>query len=120
MSQAQVPQPISSIPARWGAFTGPQLAWLAAGALPGYVVLRLGLPLWAAVLLAVPVLGTAAALAFGRREGRPLDAWAGDWLAYQGQPHELVHPAAAPSQGWRDVPRERVPAPAPSLPWSPP
>ncbi|MGH7608993.1 MAG: PrgI family protein [Candidatus Dormibacteria bacterium] len=130
MSQVQVHQPISHIPARWGAFTAPQLAWIAIGCVPGYVLLRLGLATWLVGMLAAPALVGALLLAFGRREGRPLDSWVGDWLVYQWQPHRLCHPAlagapsAAPYQR-RQTSASPSPLPAPlaldaSLPWSPP
>jgi hypothetical protein len=90
--QAEIPQPISGTPTRWGAFTAPQLAWIAVGVALPYLLLRchLGVPLL--LILSTPWLATALVLAFGRYEGRRLDAWTTDWLAFLFQPHRLQHP----------------------------
>ncbi|HEY6537641.1 MAG TPA: PrgI family protein [Candidatus Dormibacteraeota bacterium] len=93
MTQAEVPQPISGIPMRWGGLTGQQLGWFGIGAILPYLLLRLRVPPELALLLSGPWIGTAVTLAFGRREGRRLDAWISDWIWFQTQPHRLLHPA---------------------------
>ncbi|MGH7639840.1 MAG: PrgI family mobile element protein [Candidatus Dormibacteria bacterium] len=92
--QAEVPQPISAVPLRWGGFTGRQLAWLAAGAALPYILLRAHLGLAPALGLPAPWMGAALALAYGRHEGRQLDAWVGDWIRFQLGPRRLAHPGA--------------------------
>ncbi|MGH7667469.1 MAG: PrgI family mobile element protein [Candidatus Dormibacteria bacterium] len=94
--QAEVPQPISAVPLRWGGFTSRQLAWVGAGALLPYLLLRAHLAMELALALAAPWLAASLLFAFGRREGRPLDAWVGDWVWFAFQPHRLQHPGAAP------------------------
>jgi|GEM_PF-3363145 len=90
--QAEIPQSISGTPTRWGAFTAPQLGWIAVGAALPYLLMRchLGVPLL--VILSAPWLAAALVLAFARYEGRRLDAWSNDWLAFVFQPHHLQHP----------------------------
>lgn len=93
--QAEIPQAISGITMRWGAFTAPQLGWIAVGAALPYLLLRchLGVPL--ILLPSTPWLVAAVVFGFGRYEGRRLDAWTADWLAFLVQPHRLRHPQAA-------------------------
>jgi hypothetical protein len=90
--QAEIPQSISGTPMRWGAFTSPQLGWLGVGAALPYLLLRwhLGPPL--ILLPSTPWLATALLFGFCRHEGRRLDAWAADWMAFLLQPHRLHHP----------------------------
>lgn len=89
---AEVLQPISSVPLRWGGFTVQQLVWLGVGASLPYLLLRVQVVPELAILGSLPWLAAALTLAFGRREGRRLDSWVGDWLWFQLQPHQLRHP----------------------------
>jgi hypothetical protein len=93
--QAEIPQAISGTPMRWGGFTAPQLGWIAVGATLPYLLLRCHLGAPVILLSSTPWLGAALAYAFGRCEGRRLDAWTVDWLAFLVQPHRLCHPQAA-------------------------
>jgi hypothetical protein len=107
--QAEIPQSISGTPTRWGAFTAPQLGWIAVGAALPYLLLRchVGVPLL--VILSTPWLAAALAFAFGRCEGRRLDAWTMDWLAFLVQPHHLHHPeAAAPGRPYIEIDPDRL------------
>jgi hypothetical protein len=90
--EAEIPQSISGTPTRWGGFTAPQLGWIAVGAALPYLLLRchLGVPLL--LILSTPWLAAALVFAFGRYEGRRLDAWTTDWVAFLFQPHRLHHP----------------------------
>ena len=90
--QAEVTQPISGIPLRWGGFTARQLGWLGTGAALPYLLLRLQVAPELALASSAPWLGTALIFAFGRREGRRLDSWVEDWLWFKLQPHHLRHP----------------------------
>ncbi|MFZ0168601.1 MAG: hypothetical protein WAL64_04145 [Candidatus Dormiibacterota bacterium] len=125
--QAEIPHPISGTAMRWGAFTAPQLGWLAVGAALPYLLLRSHLGISLILLASTPWLGSALVFAFGRCEGRRLDAWTADWLAFLVQPHRLRHPQRAAidhrsrcyvevdPEGWRT---ESDPmATAGSLPW---
>ena len=79
----------------WG-LTARQVAIIAAAAAAGYLILKtVGrlLPLPAVVVLLIPLAGMAVALALGRRDGLPLDAWL--WAAVR----------------HRRTPRRAVPAP---------
>ncbi|NNM97334.1 MAG: hypothetical protein HKL89_06995 [Candidatus Dormibacteraeota bacterium] len=96
--QAEVPQPISSLPARWGMFTIAQMGWLALAALPPYLGLRIHLDAVLVLAASAPWVAAAMALAFGRREGRRLDAFAGDWCLYLLQARSLTHPGDAPDR----------------------
>lgn len=99
--QAEIPQPISATPMRWGAFTTPQLGWLAVGSALPYLLLRCHLGVSLILLPSTPWLGVALAFAFGAYEGRRLDAWTADWLLFLVQPHRLYHPQAlASDQGF--------------------
>lgn len=99
MTQADVHQPISGVPIRWGGFTGRQLVWLGVGAALPYLLLRLELPMAGVIPPSLPWLAAAVTLAFGRCEGRRLDAWVGDWLWFRAQPRHLTHPAfSAPAK----------------------
>jgi hypothetical protein len=100
--EAEVPQPISSLPSRWGSFTGSQLGWLAVAAIPPYTCLRLHLAVVVALAGCAPWIAAATALAFGRREGRRLDAFVGDLLLFQFQPKVLSHPDAVREGPGRD------------------
>jgi hypothetical protein len=95
--QAEIPQSISATPVRWGAFTTPQLGWLVMGSALPYLLLRCHLGLSLILLPSTPWLGAALAFAFGRYEGRRLDAWTADWLLFLVQPHRLHHPQAGAS-----------------------
>ncbi|HVB53606.1 MAG TPA: PrgI family protein [Candidatus Acidoferrales bacterium] len=97
--QAEVPQPISGVPLRWGGFTARQLGWLGVGAALPYLLLRLQIPPELALVSSGPWLGMALLFAFGRREGRPLDSWVGDWLWFKLQPHHLRHPGSLAASG---------------------
>jgi hypothetical protein len=119
--EAEVPQPISNLPSRWGSFTGSQLGWLATAAVPPYICLHLHLAVMLTLLGCAPWIAAATALAFGRREGRRLDAFAGDWLQFQLQPKLLRHPDGArpvPGAEFHEV--DGGAGPSGSLPWSPP
>jgi len=119
--QAEVPQPISSLPARWGMFTLAQLGWLAVAALPPYLGLRLHLDAVVVLAGSSPWVAAAVALGFGRREGRRLDAFAGDWCLFLAQPRRLTHPGAARgSADDRFQLVDQAPAAAGKLRWSGP
>ncbi|MGH7643658.1 MAG: PrgI family protein [Candidatus Dormibacteria bacterium] len=90
--QAEVPQPISGVPLRWGGFTVRQLGWIAIGAALPYVLLRLQLAPEVALAAPAPWLVVALCFAVGRREGRQLDSWVADWLRFRLQPRRLRHP----------------------------
>ncbi len=115
--QAEVPQPISTLPTRWGSFTGVQLFWLGAGALPPYLLLRARLPLVLVLVVAAVSVGAGAILAFGHREGRRLDGWLLDWLQFQFQVRQLAHPGHDRRYHLVDIPREEPHSP---LPWRAP
>ncbi|HVB14430.1 MAG TPA: PrgI family protein [Candidatus Dormibacteraeota bacterium] len=127
MMQAEVPLPISGVPLRWGGFTARQLGWLGVGAALPYFLLRLQIPPELALGSSAPWLGSALLFAFGRREGRQLDLWVGDWLWFKVQPQRLRHPglqSAAGGTGGYVAVDEEVPTaqlelapPASSLPW---
>lgn len=93
--QAEIPQPISATPMRWGGVTTPQLGWIAVGASVPYALLRFHLGAAPTLVASAPWLAAALLLAVGRREGRRLDLWVLDWLAFQIQPHRLRHPGAS-------------------------
>lgn len=72
------------------------------------------------VLLAasIPIAGAAFALAIGRRDGIPLDAWVAHAIRYRRVPRRLVAGAQAvvPAPGWVQTttgPADRLPLPAP-------
>jgi hypothetical protein len=68
-----------------------------------------------------PWIAAATALAFGRREGRRLDAFVGDWLLFLFQPRVLSHPDAAredPQRGFQLV--DSGSGRPGALPWSAP
>ncbi|MGC1183768.1 MAG: hypothetical protein WBA31_01270 [Candidatus Dormiibacterota bacterium] len=94
MTQAEVSQPISGVPLRWSGFTSRQLSWLGLGLALPYLLVRGQVPLDLLILASVPWLGTFATLAFGRCEGRRLDAWIGDWVWFLAQPCHLHHPGS--------------------------
>ncbi|HUY57738.1 MAG TPA: PrgI family protein [Candidatus Micrarchaeaceae archaeon] len=104
--QAEIPQPISGVPFRWGGFTGRQLAWVMAGAAVPYLLLRLQLTPELALASAAPWLVLALLFGFGRREGRSLDCWVGDWLWFQIQPHHLHHPRSTSADRYVTVDSE--------------
>ncbi|MFZ0994584.1 MAG: hypothetical protein WAO09_01190 [Candidatus Dormiibacterota bacterium] len=93
--QTEIPQSISGTPTRWGAFTAPQLGWIAIGAALPYLLLRCHLTAPLLLILSTPWLAAALVFAFGRYEGRRLDAWTTDWLVFLVQPHHLHHPDPA-------------------------
>ncbi len=119
MAPTEIPMPISAMPTRWGMFTGHQLTWMGAGGLPLYVLLRAHVPLGEALPGCVPWLVTATALAFGRCQGRALDAFLGDWAMFRAQPKTLLHPELRPTprtpQFVQVDGHDRT-----VLPWSPP
>jgi hypothetical protein len=96
MTQAEVPQPISGVPLRWGGFTGRQLTWLGVAAALPYLLLRWQVPLELVLVATAPWLAAGITFAFGRCEGRRLDAWVGDWVLFRAQPHHLRHPGSPP------------------------
>jgi hypothetical protein len=111
--------PISAMPTRWGMFTGHQLAWMGAAGLPVYWLLRAHLPVEVALPVCLPWLVAATALAFGRCQGRALDAFLGDWALFRVQPKSLLHPDLVPDGGEvRFTPIDRGERTA--LPWSAP
>ncbi len=76
----------------WG-LTARQVAILAAAAAVGYLIWRaLGtrLPVPVVVALVIPIAGLAAALALGRRDGLPLDAWLWAAIRYRRSPRRAV------------------------------
>lgn len=109
--QAEVPQPISTIPSRWAGFTAPQLGWLALGAALPYAGDRIGLTPIALLGAGVPWAAAAVAMAFGRWQGRGLDAFVGDALLFRLQRHRLEHPGSG--RGFRAVDRG-----AGAIPWT--
>jgi hypothetical protein len=125
--EAEIPLSISATPMRWGAFTAPQLGWIAVGAAVPYLLLRCHLGVALILLPSTPWMGTALVFAFGHYEGRRLDAWTADCLAFLVQPHRLRHPqTAATSPGssrYMEVDPEASPtenlagAKVSSLPW---
>ncbi|MHB1526244.1 MAG: hypothetical protein ACYDEA_11115 [Candidatus Dormibacteria bacterium] len=119
--EAEVPQPISSLPSRWGMFTLAQLGWLAVAMVPPYLGLRLHLAAALALGASAPWVAAALALGFGRREGRRLDAFAGDWFLYQLQPRLLTHPEdGGPASEDRFQPVDHPGEALPALRWSRP
>lgn len=73
--------------------TARQVAILATAAAAGYLILKsLGqvMPLPAVMLLLIPFAGAAVALAMGRRDGLPLDAWLFAALRYGRAPRRAV------------------------------
>lgn len=118
MTDAEIPQPISSLPARWAGLTTGQLAWLAVGGLAPMAGVRLHLALAALGAVSAPWVLACAGLGFGRRRGRRLDAYLVDAALFRLQPHELLHPEAARGRGrFREVDCARaVPK---TLPWAP-
>jgi len=93
----------------WG-LTVRQVAILGAAAAVGYVILKsVGrlVPLPAVAVLLIPLAGMAVALALGRRDGLPLDAWL--WAAIV---HRRTPRRAAPAPEGA----ARAPAWAPSIP----
>lgn len=108
---AEVPQPISTVPSRWAGFTASQLGWLAVGAMLPYLGGRVGLPAPAEAGFAIPWAATAVAMAFGRWQGRGLDAFLADALLFRLQHHRLEHPGS--TGGFRAVDRGRG-----AIPWT--
>jgi hypothetical protein len=92
MTEAEVPQPISSLPTRWGSFTGHQLSWLGLAAAPPYLLLRAHLPLLEVAIIATPWALTASVIAFGRYRGRQIDHFLGDWAMFHLHPRVMDHP----------------------------
>src|SRR5690349_3242328 len=93
----------------WG-LTARQVAMLGAAAALGYLILKsLGrlLPLPAVAVMLIPLAGVAVALALGRRDGLPLDAWL--WAAIM---HRRTPRRAAPAPEGA----ARAPAWAPAMP----
>lgn len=127
MTQAEVPQPISGVPLRWSGFTSRQLSWLGLGAAWPYLLLRGQVPLEVLILASAPWVGACVTLAFGRCEGRRLDAWLGDWVWFRAQPRHLHHPGSRPGtpymayvvvdQAVREGSLEAPPSAATPLPW---
>lgn len=115
--RARVPADIEA-PDRivWG-LTARQLAILAAAAGAGYLILKsVGrlLPLPAVAILLIPLAGVAVALALGRRDGLPLDAWLWASIVHRRTPRRQV-PAAEGSTAppvWAPTVEETAPAPA--------
>lgn len=113
MTQAEIPQPIGATPTRWGGFTTVQLSWIGLGAALPYLLLRLHLSPLPALVISTPWLALALIFAFGRRDGRRMDAWVGDWVVFKFQPHLLRHPgvptASRSPSGYVDVDRGSTP-----------
>lgn len=97
MTQAEVPQPISAIPARWGRFTAAQLGWMVIAVCPLYISIRAHLPALPMLLATSPWITSATAMAFGRLQGRRLDAFTADWVLYRLQRKRLDHPDSGPN-----------------------
>ncbi len=100
----------------WG-LTARQVAILGAAAALGYLILKTAgrlLPLPAVAVLLIPLAGVAIALALGRRDGLPLDAWLWAAILHRRTPRRAA-PApegAARAPAWApDVPADG-PAPA--------
>ncbi len=115
--EAEVPQPISNLPSRWGGLTTGQLGWLAvAGAVP-LACFRLHLGLAPLVTLSAPWASIAAALGFGLRHGRRLDVYLLDAILFRLQPHRFSHPdSVAQVGGYRWV--DQGPSSRGPLPWN--
>jgi len=117
MTQAKVPQSISGVPARWGRFTAPQLGWLVIAAVPLYISFHAHLPLLPVFLGSSPWVAGATAMAFGRRQGRRLDAFTADWALFRLHRKRFDHPDSETTP--RDAKFVVVDASEPrSLPWA--
>lgn len=102
-------------------FTIAQMGWLALAALPPYLGLRLHADAVLVLSASAPWVAAAMALAFGRREGRRLDAFAGDFCLYLLQPRSLTHPGDRPRRTRdRFQAVDHPPAAAGKLRWSRP
>ena len=94
-----------------------QLAILAVAAVAfatGWHLLHHLVPAAALVVVAVPLGGVVFAIAVGRRDGLPLDAWLTHAIRYQRAPHALSTTDTTTSlPSWVTLPTGRVPLPAP-------
>jgi hypothetical protein len=119
--RARVPADVERKDALLFGFTFRQLVILTVTALLLYAAwTALGRAMPPAVFLAVavPVAGAAFALAVGRRDGIPLDAWVWHAIRYRRAPHRLVSGAEIvhPAPRWVQTttgPGDRLPLPAP-------
>jgi hypothetical protein len=102
----------------WG-LTARQVAILAAAAAVGYLIwqgIGTRVPLPAVAIILIPVAALAVALALGRRDGLPLDAWLWAAIRYGRSPRRAVPapeglgaaPAWAPATASADGPRPQV------------
>jgi hypothetical protein len=100
MTDAEVPQPISDVPSRWGGLTTPQLGWLGGAAALPMVLIHAHCGLDATLSGAVPWAASCVVLGFGSRRGRRLDAYLLDAARFRTQRRRLCHPdlAASPQE----------------------
>ena len=92
MMEAEVPQPISDVPSRWGGLTTPQLGWLGGAAVLPMILIHAHCGLGATLTGAVPWATGCVVLGFGSRRGRRLDAYLLDAARFRTQRQRLCHP----------------------------
>ena len=92
MMEAEVPQPISDVPSRWGGLTTPQLGWLCGAAVLPMILIHAHCGLDATLIGAVPWAAGCVVLGFGSRRGRRLDSYLLDAARFQAQRRRLCHP----------------------------
>lgn len=90
--QAEVPQPISNVPSRWGGLTTAQLGWLAVASGVPMLLLRAHAGMPGVLAASAPWGSVCVALGFGLRRGRRLDAYLVDAVRFRAQPRRLRHP----------------------------
>ena len=100
MTDAEVPQPISDVPSRWGGLTTPQLGWLGGAAALPMILIHAHCGLDATLTGAVPWAAGCVVLGFGNCRGRRLDAYLLDAARFRAQRRRLCHPdlAASPQE----------------------
>jgi hypothetical protein len=100
MTDAEVPQPISDVPSRWGGLTTPQLGWLGGGAALPMILIHAHCGLVANLTGSVPWAAGCVVLGFCSRRGRRLDAYLLDAARFRTQRRRLCHPdlVAAPPE----------------------
>jgi hypothetical protein len=104
MMEAEVPQPISDVPSRWGGLTTPQLGWLGGAAVLPMILIHAHCGLDATLIGAVPWAAGCVVLGFGSRRGRRLDAYLLDAARFRAQRRRLCHPDLVRSRAeFRDV-----------------
>ena len=104
MMEAEVPQPISDVPSRWGGLTTPQLGWLTGAAILPMILIHAHCGLDATLTGAVPWAVGCVVLGFGSRRGRRLDAYLLDAARFRAQRRRLSHPDLVSSRAeFREV-----------------